>query len=321
MQDLGYTPNRIARSLVSKRSYTLGLLISDISNPFYPPFILGAESKAHSLKYSILLGNANTYATAVENLNMLLEKQVDGIIVTSLEFKGEDDSNRGEKIGEFNEYLLSLSESLAERGVPLCVVNYKIASDTISSVMSDNLVAAKLAAEHLIERGHRRIAFVCHEGANEKDDTLVNIWALRLQGFLSVMKKHRLEVPENYLYFWPDDSMDGGYQCARRILALSERPTAIFAANDIYAIGILDALYEAHYRVPDDISVIGIDGLDVTRYLSPQLTTISLESRKLGEAAVEQFFQAVEGDAGPRDIVLKPKFLAGRSVGDAPKSP
>ena len=311
IMDIDYTPNQVARSLVTKKSKTIGLLLSNICNPFYPSVVLGAEHRARELGYSVIICNAHTYEIAMHNLDVLIQKQVDSFIITSAEF----DSDKSESDMKFYKRIVELSNNFEKKDKFFCFINNCIGNvGRISKVFGDNLLGGKMATEHLCELGHRNIALITgrYEANKTEDDT--DFWSLRNEGYKSVLEKYGIPFNPNNVFVWSEDEAEGGYYSAKKILELTPRPTAVFAANDTYAIGAISAFHEAGLKLPEDISVVGLDGIDEGQIIYPKLTTVSLQREELGRIAVEHLVKRINHECSAQDIIVKPTLKIGQSA-------
>jgi DNA-binding LacI/PurR family transcriptional regulator len=250
--ELGYRPNLVARSLVERRTRTLGVLVSDLHNPFFAEVIDGVQAEAGERGLRMVLGtgrrDADEEAAAVE---AFLQQDVDGLVLLS------------PRLGA-----AALHDAAA--AVPTVVVGSRVAADC-DVIVNDDALGAELAVTHLVELGHSRIAHIDAPAAPE-----------RRAGYESAMARHGLEP----VVAAGDVTDEGGYAGARALLA-DGRPTAIFACNDLAAIGALTALEEAGLSVPGDVSLVGYDNtyLAAIRHLS--LTSVDLPRVRMGRLAVE----------------------------------
>ncbi len=257
---LQYRINRVARGLATGRSHTLALIVADIRNPFFAELARGVEDAARAGGCDLLLCNSDLNADKqMEYVHSLLEKRVDGVLMNSV-----------------SELTKAQQEDLAATGVPIVLLNRSAAANAFSTVSADNGAGGALAAEYLLRLGHERIAHITgprHHG-NMTD---------RARGFLRVMKAAR--VPE-VMVLHGENSFPGGYALTRKLLEKGA-VTAIFAANDMMAFGALRAIIEMGRKVPDDISVIGFDNIEISSVVHPPLTTINQPKYEIGRSAAE----------------------------------
>lgn len=287
-RDLGYRPNALARTLSTGRSKVIGLVVSDITNPFFPEVARGIEDVAAMYNYSVILCNTDSQPGKEESyVRVLLEKGVDGIIFTSV------------RMGETN------LTDLTRRGVPFVLAGRTLASHPAWSVEVDNFLGGCLATEHLIHLGHREIAFIGGPPG-------VSSAEARLSGYQQALARHRLEL-DPALLLEGDFRHQGGLAAARKLFSSGTAPTAVFAANDFMALGVLEALRELRLAVPGEVSVVGFD--DIALAAPVDLTTVAQPRYDLGAIAARQLIRLVEQDEEPPEthppeqIVLVPKLV------------
>ena len=288
IEELNYRPNVMARSLVQRRSRILGVMLSTLRNPFFSDVVSGIQSRAGELDYRVLFNTGDRQPgmeeIAIENL---LELQVDGLILASPRVHDEAIADAG-------------------RSVPIVVLNRHTADDSSDSLTNDNIAGAALAVEHFVSFGHRRIAFITG-GAGAGART-------RLGGYLDAMREFHLE--DHILTIEGRHTEDGGYQGAQEILKMKPLPTAIFASNDLCAIGAMNALEEAGLNIPDDVSLIGYDNnlLAALRHIS--LTTIDQAGAHMGRSAVDRLAERLdEQRTSPRHDVVAPSLVVRSTTG------
>lgn len=289
-EEMGYKPNAIARGLVMRQTTTLGLVIPDITNPFFPEVARGVEDAASEGGYNVFLCNTNWDPAKERTLIQLLEeKRVDGLLVAPVTHD------------------LSYLKQVEERGTPVIVLGRTSETVDLNYVVIDNVKGGLLAVEHLIKQGHVNIAFV---GGLETDVSNQE----RLEGYqLALLKK---EIPVKQEYIIHDSfKQESGYESARKLLDLPNRPSAIFAANDVLALGTTRAVEEAGMKVPGDIAVVGFDDIPFASYAEVQLTSISQPKYIMGEMAAKVLIEEIKGinRGGKKHIVLQPELVVRRS--------
>jgi DNA-binding LacI/PurR family transcriptional regulator len=248
--ELGYRPNLVARSLVERRTRTLGVLVSDLHNPFFAEVIDGLQAEAHERELRIVLGTGRRDPAEEEDaVEAFLQQDVDGLVLLSPQI-GAD----------------ALADAAA--AIPTVVVGTRAAGCDV--VVNDDALGAELAVAHLVELGHARIAHIDAPGTPE-----------RRAGYESAMARHGLEP----LIAGGDVTDEGGYEGARALLA-DGRPTAIFACNDLAALGALTALEEAGLSVPDDVSLVGYDNTYLASLRHIGLTSVDQPRLEMGRLAV-----------------------------------
>lgn len=289
MKELGYQPNDIARSLKLGKTNTLGLILPDHSNPFFAEVSRIIESYAYLLGYSVIICNTeNNPDKELVYIKTLSQKKVDGII-----FVAAGSDNRSIM------YLQSLDLPIIifDREIPVLMEKRNI-----SFLVTDNYLGGVMATEYLISLGHRRIG--CITGPSN-----LTPGAQRANAFINVLKNHEIPLHENMIIKGNFD-YPSGYECAQELLSLSEPPTAIFACNDMMAISAMRAIREHGLRIPEDISIIGFDGISLAAYQWPSLTTICQPFKEISETILELFVNTTKSTPNSaRRIVLQPTLI------------
>jgi LacI family transcriptional regulator len=295
VSELGYQPNRIARSLVTKSTQTIALLLPEITNPFYGSLVSGIEQRTLELGYTILLCTTEGDAGREETyLNLLRSQQVDGALVDGLVLPPE-------RIASF-----------VAGGFPIVCLDLDVDSTAVPLVQVDNVRGGRMATEHLLGLGHTRIAHVA--GAPE-----LGISGERVEGYRAALREAGIE-PDARLLAAGNFTEDGGYEAARELLARRPRPTAVFAANDLSAVGVLAAVAESGRRVPEDVSVVGFDDLRLAAYTTPPLTTIHQPAREIGARATSLLVDLTRGKkVRRRRHLLEPELVVRRSTAPPPR--
>ena len=295
-KELSYRPDFIARSLVMRRSKTLGLVITTIANPFYTEMAQGIEATASKLGYSIILCSTHSdLATERLYTDMLRSKGVDGIIFTSAH------------MGDPN--ILEL----AEEGFPIVLANrrtyHAVVKEKVDYVGIDNMQGGFLAVEHLIRLGHQRIGII--GGSSES-----SVGFERLEGGKRALAAYSLKEMDDY-FLEGDFLKESGYRGGMKFVRMSEPPTAIFATNDYMALGAYQAVIDEGKRVPEEIAVVGFNDIEFTAMKGIELTTIGQKKYEMGSLSVETLVEKIEGrKAGPpKEIILKPELIIRKSCG------
>lgn len=263
IKELNYRPSHIARSLSAQQTRTVGLLISDIGNPFYHHIVQGVEDSALANGYNVFLFNANyDIERSLMYLRSMVERRVDGVLLMS---------------SRMSEALLQL---LKEEGVPALVLDWQIPKMFDVSILTfDFEPGIRQAVDHLIALGHENFAHVSGD---------LDLWTARVRHNLfrtilaekGVPAKNVSVVPGNF-------RIDGGRQALRQLLSLPKLPTGIFTVNDLTAIGMIFEAQTLGLRVPDSFSVIGVDDISLSQEISPALTTISVPRYYTGQTAMQ----------------------------------
>ncbi|MDF9777996.1 LacI family DNA-binding transcriptional regulator [Pseudomonas baetica] len=267
IQTLDYVPSAVARSLKAKTTATIGLLVPNSLNPYFAELARGIEDYCERNGYCVILCNSDDNPDKQRSyLRVLLEKRIDGLIVASA---GGDSS---------------LAQGLKGVRTPMVIVDRGLEGVDADLVRIDHEYGAYLATRHLLELGHRDIATI-----SGPENTRVA--QMRLAGYRRALKEAGVEVsPERVLE--SDFTSTGGYSAAA-ILLESNPPSAIFAANDMIGIGVLRAAAERNIRVPSELSVIGFDDIQMSRYVYPSLTTVGQSILQLGEMAAEVLLRRI----------------------------
>jgi LacI family transcriptional regulator len=275
--EMGYRPNAVARSLVSKRTHTAGLLISDVGNPFYSEVIRGVEDIALAHGYDVFLCNTSyDLARGMTFVRSLADKQVDGVLIMSSSMSDE------------------LVLELAKHQVPVVVLDWQLSAveGIVGAIAVDFTKGISAAAAHLVDLGHRRLAHV-------SGPLHLRTSGLRRDPFLAALAERGID-PAQVIVVEGNLRIDGGRRALAELLAIPNRPTAVFAANDLMAIGIAWAARDHGLRVPEDLSVIGLDDIQLAAELTPPLTTVALPRYELGSLAMGMLLDLLEGSHVPQ---------------------
>ncbi len=288
-RDLGYRPSGIARALKLRATRTLGLVVSDIINPFYPQVVRAVEAAAHERGYGIVLVNGgDDPARELEHLDLLIERRVDGIVIASSRITRHH------------------AERLREAAVPVVLVNDTVAGSGLPSVSTAHRHGARMAGAHLIELGHVRLG---HIGAPSDHPAA----GLRRRGVADALRAGGLPAP---LVAIGDGGVEGGATAVPALIGAGV--TGIVAYNDLTAIGAIRALRRAGIGVPEEVSVVGFDDIDLAAWTDPPLTTIRQPVDELGRWAVEHLADVLGGRAsrGPSaPVLLEPQLVVRGSTG------
>ncbi len=279
---LGYRPNPVARSLRTRRSYTVGVLIPDLNNPLFPPIVRGLEDKLATAGYVALIGNTDADASRERLIfEQMRARHVDGFVLATV---------------TLHDRLLA---EAAAADVPVVLMNRLSQEYSFPSVSVDNDQGARMAVTHLARLGHTRIAHIA--GPQE-----ASTGASRLRGFRDGMAAHQLEVSEDLIVYANRYTVEEGSRCCRELLARNGGFTAVAAANDMLAVGCYAALDEAALQCPDDISVIGFNDMPFIDRLRPPLTTVRFPHYQLGTEAAQLLLERI----GERESPVKILYLA-----------
>ena len=286
VEDLGYRPNALARALITRHTSAVGIILSDVCDPFYPPIVQGVTEVANINHYSSFLCDLSPEPDEVFYLRLVHEQRVDGVVIGTSHIP--------------DEHILAFMEE----GVPLVLINRRM--EGAPSVEGDNERGGRQATLHLVEGGHKRIA---HIGVPSH----VKSGILRRKGYEDVLRGQGLPVISELIVV-EEDTPEGGYRAAKVLLSRKERPTAVFAYDDAMAIGAMQAFLEEGVGVPEDIAVVGYDDILLARYVTPSLTTIEQPRRHMGRLAMEMLLRLIRGEEfEEREIVLEPRLIVRRS--------
>lgn len=270
-RELNYIPNEVARSLVNKRTNTIGLIVSDISNLYFSTVADGIENVASQNDYSLIISTTGgKEAQELKYIRIFKEKRVDGLIFIS----GKMPS--------------SCEAALQNLEVPVVIVSRHIHSE-LPSVHIDNVRESMKAVQYLIDRGHKNIAMI---SGDYKD---VESGALRVKGYRKALEENDIEFNPD-LIFEGDFKIDSGIKAMEEILKVEPIPTAVFAGSDEMAVGAIKTIKKAGLKVPEDISVIGFDNNIIARVSEPELTTIAQPEHEIGESAMEILNKIIQGE-------------------------
>ena len=292
-QELGYRPNRLAQGLVRRRSYALGVIVPGFDNPVYAAVISGAEKVAAQAGYAVLLCEAKG-SEVVQHLEALRDRQIDGVIIAGI--------------------AASTLPAAALDGLNVVLVNQP--SEEFSTVGSDSFKAGTIAAEHLLALGHRRLAFLGPADA-------IPAFRLRERGFFQALRGAGVPLSSELIQR-AAATVAGGLAGMRALLALSERPTAVFCANDLMALGAHKACSVAGVGLPRDLSLLGCDDIEMAQLVTPELSTIAVPARELGARAVRLLLKQIDADGAlpPASQLLAVKLVARGTTGQhAPAQP
>jgi DNA-binding LacI/PurR family transcriptional regulator len=295
---LDYRPNLLARGLADGRTRILALVINSITNPFYAEFADDVQAAARERGYYLLLYSSaqSDHETSQEALSHLYSL-IDGLLVTKSAVANSEVQRAAQHAVPV---VLCLGWTGAEQAGLFSLVYY------------DHFRAGKLAAEYLVQLGHRDIGVLLPEGHH----------SLRLEGFRSALEEAGVTITSLRVIFCPDDTIQSGYRAAQSLLSEPGRPTAVFATNDLLAIGAMDATVDAGLRVPGDLSVVGFDDIQLASQVRPSLTSVALPRKELAVKAIELLAEHIEGKDGkgenpnplPCQIMLTPHLVVRQST-------
>jgi len=290
--ELQYVPNLLARSLRFKRTHTLALVLTDITNPFWTTVARGVEDAASARGFNVILCNTDeSEAKQSEYLNVLLQKQVDGFLLVPARSTPDP---------------IILIQS---QRVPTVVLDRQVPGAQVDVVRGDSEGGAYQLVRLLLSLGHRRIAML-------SGPVSISTAADRVAGYRRALQEAGLETQAE-LVCYGEYTQESGYQMAQKALALTPRPTALFAANNFIAIGALRALREAGVRVPEDMALVSFDDIPPAFVIEPFLTVAAQPAYEMGRRATELLLARLSGQAPPesQEIVLPTEIIMRRSSG------
>jgi LacI family transcriptional regulator, galactose operon repressor len=271
VEEVGYVPNTQARALVSGRSRILGLIVSEITNPFFPELVQEFENLAVAQGYEVMIGSTNYDPSRTELLiRRMLQRSVDGVAVMTFGIEEE------------------LVKKLVEREFPLVFVDAGPELPNIRVLKVNYGEGIREAVQHLAALGHRQIAFI-------SGPLRLRSAGARRDAFRKSMAEVGLSVPPRHM-IEGNHTMEGGMAALAQLRALAELPTAVLCSNDMTAIGVLHGLYETTHKVPRDISVVGFDDIHLAQFMLPPLATVQMSCKDLASAAVQALRAGIEPD-------------------------
>jgi len=279
-QELGYRPNPIARGLKTNRSYTVGVVIPDLTNPLFPPIVRGIEERLGDEGYTSLIANTdNAPERERVDFEAMRARQVDGFITATARLDHE------------------LLSEISDSGQPIVLVNRRVEDEALPAVAADDRGGVRLAVEHLAALGHRRIA---HLGGPQNLST----GHQRHLGFLDAMDAVGT-VPDGFVAFGEAFTEAEGARLCRELLDAAAGVTAIVAGNDLMALGCYDAFAERGLRCPADVSVVGFNDMPFADRFHPPLTTVRIPHREMGVAAADLLLELLaHPETAPRQSIL-----------------
>ena len=288
IEKCNYYPNAHARSLASGRSHMIGLVVSDISNPFFPELVKSIEVAAFERGYDVILSETDYDAgRAAHNVRRIIERQVAGVALMTSELD------------------ISLIDELARKCVPVVILDLDSVSKCLSSLVVDYEMGIDEAIRHLISKDHQKIAYV--GGPNHLRSA-----ARRLEAFRDSIRRYLPSNPAPAIYE-SDFRLEGGRQAAREMLAAHDLPTAVVFANDLMALGAMQQFHEVGLGIPRDISIIGFDDIAFAALAHPPLTTVSLPRVEVGRKAIEALMMTIEQPDQEGAVMRIPTRLVERS--------
>ncbi len=291
MEDLNYQPNRVARGLVTKRTNTLGLILPDITNPFFPEIARAVEDTANKHGYNIILCNTDDRSDKEElYIRVLKSKCVDGIVFTSSTTP-----------------VFRHVKQLRDYRMPFVLLDRYFYDEQLPGVYTDGYQGMYEITRFVLEMGHREIAYI--GGPSEAPNSMY-----RYAGFEQALKNFGLNLDKE-LIVEGNYKISGGREGVLELLSKGRDFTAVVCANDLMAIGAMEELKDAGFRIPEDISITGFDDIPMARYVEPKLTTVAQPCYQMGEMATELLIKLIEGKPVKNAVItLKPELIVRDSV-------
>jgi LacI family transcriptional regulator len=290
-KQLGYRPNPIARGLKTNRSYTVGVLIPDLTNPLFPPIMRGIEDRLGDAGYTSLIVNTdNDPERERSQMEAMRARQVDGFIAATARLD------------------IELLAEAAAGGAPLVLVNRSLEDASVPAVTVNDRRGIGMAVEHVVRLGHERIGHV----AGPQN---LSTGHRRYLGFLEAMGRHRLPTPAEQVTFATAFTEAEGARACAELLDHAPQVSAIVAANDRLAIGCYDALEARGLRCPQDVSIVGFNDMPFVDRLRPPLTSVRVPQREIGTVAADLLLQQLSnGSLSSREILLEPTLVVREST-------
>lgn len=293
IDELGYVPNVLARSLKSKRTNTIALVFTDITNPFFNIIARGVEDTAYQAGYHVIFCNTDeTQDREDKYIELLLQKQVDGILLVPADVNSKS------------------IDIIRKQNKPIVVIDRNVNHDAVDVVRGDSEGGAFQLTKHLIDLGHKRITLI---SGPEKVSTSVD----RVKGYQLAMKGSGLSSFVDY--FYGQFSVQSGVDITNQLLSREEKPTAIFGGNNLVAVGVMTALQELNLKVPEDVSVVSFDDIPVNLIHNPFLTVIVQPPYEIGQKATQLLVSRIQEEENSqqpyKDIVLPVELIVRGSSG------
>ena len=287
--ELNYTPSAVARSLKVRETKTIGLLVTATNNPFFAEVMAGVEQYCQQHQYNLIIATTGGDAKRLQqNLQTLMHKQVDGLLLMCGDSRFQAD--------------IELAISL-----PLVVMDWWFTELNADKILENSALGGYLATKALIDAGHRKIGIIT---GNLKKSVAQN----RLQGYKNALSEAKIALNPHWIVESHFD-FEGGVLGIQSLLTQSSRPTAVFCCSDTIAVGAYQAIQQQGLRIPQDLSIMGYDDIELARYLSPPLSTICQPKAELGKLAVEALLQRIKNpNENYRTLVLEPTCVLRESI-------
>lgn len=290
MEELGYHPNAIARSLVSKATKTIGIVMpqsteSAFLNPFFPQALSGVSAAAHEQGYCILLSTGNDEKEQLESIqSIVMGGRVDGVIIM---YSAVDNK---------------VLDALKKMNTPVVVIGKPLKTKGTLFVDNDNVEASFKVTEKLIENGHKKIALM--SGSFKFVVSLD-----RLDGYMSALNKHNISFNKSYIVEISEIQKESGYKMAKGLLELEERPTALVVTDDVMAFGAMDAIKEKGLKIPQEIEIMSFNNVPSAELTQPSLTSVDIDAFSLGYEASKLIIEKIKGEEETDRVIIPTKII------------
>ncbi|MBE1442328.1 MULTISPECIES: LacI family DNA-binding transcriptional regulator [unclassified Paenibacillus] len=292
MEELKYQPSMVASALTGKSTFTVGLTLPDLANPFFAEIARAVEDRGHEYGFNVFICSTdNDPDREIKYFSLLTQKRVDGVIVATRTQKD------------------LFLKKLIQQNVPIALITGEMPTLAVDTVMVDDFLGGYQAGTHLVEQGHRRIAILA-----EDVNTMSN--RERIRGCKQAMTSAGLEVDER-LVASGDFTVSGGKEAMLRLLDMEEPPTAVFACNDLLAIGAIQGARERGLQLPQQLSVVGFDNTILATIIDPPLTTVAQPIQEIGRQAMDLLVQEIKGEKSMKQrVVLMPELVVRGSTAE-----
>lgn len=291
IQELGYHPSGIARGLTNKRTHTIGVLVPNLTSSLITEFLNGIEAVAHKVGSSVIVCHTESHGIkTMKYLQLLHEKRIDGLILAGTMFRKE-----------YYDYIKKM-------GIPMVLLS-TYSEYPVPYVTADDHDAAYTATKYLIQKGHKKIGMI----SGNKEEWIAGSHLPRVEGFKDALSNHNIAFNENHIVYG-GFSFDDGSIGLKNLMRQVPDLTAIFAENDELGIGVLSEAYHLGIKVPEDISVIGMDNINLCKVVTPSLTSISLSHGDMAEKAANMMFGMIESNKVEKSCILPHNVVERQSV-------
>lgn len=295
IQQHQFQPNAMARSLLKKETGIIGIIVPDLTNPFYTEVLEGAEQEALTTGHTFLLTNSvGDYQKESQYLSIMREKRVDGMVFLGgrINLKAANE--------ELDQELIQHASL-----IPTVLVNGTVKGNVLTRVATDEYAGACMAVQYLIDCGHTHIGFLGGELHMSTTST-------KLRAFKKTLRDAGLDVREEWI-LTDSFSIDSGREKMNTLLQLAEKPTAVLCVNDFVAIGAIKTAIDQEVSIPDEMSIVGFDDIPLSHHFIPEITTVSQEANELGRTAIQVLQKLMNHEKVKKHTVIEPKLIVRKS--------